>query len=205
MLQLMAFADGELEGDAHARIEALVAKSSEARLIVQAMRSPALGAWLTDEMSTRAVAADGIADEVMASIAKTERAGQGGGAEVVRLGDRGRARKPRVQIVAGVVVAALALAAGVTLYVSSVAPSTDGVKAPVASVGIPSVDIQVPPTPPAAIAQGQSQGVEVDEVDSPSRGFSVFEIPAGGTPAGAAKAAAPSSVVILFDDDPGAK
>jgi len=198
MLQLMAFADGELDGEEQARIEALVAQSSEARQVVEAMRSPAVGSWLDDEMNRRAASADGIADAVMAAIDKAEPAG---GGQVVRLAERGRGGRARVQLVGGALVAALALAAGVAVYVSSVGPGKDATKAPVASVGIPSVDVVAPP---AAVAQRPSQGVEVNEVDSPSRGFSVFEIPVGGA-TGAANAAGPSSVVIMIDDDPGAK
>jgi hypothetical protein len=202
MLQLMAFADGELEGEDRARIEALVAQSGEARQVVEAMRSPVIGTWLGQEMDARGAAADGIADAVMDSLVKAEPAGGGGGG-VVRLAERSSGRKgARVQVVAGVVVATLALAAGVTLYVSSMDQGTERAKAPVASVETPSVDIQAPPAPATAVAQGPSQGVEVDEVDSPSRGFAVFEIPVG---TGAAKAAGPSSVVIMIDDDPGAK
>jgi hypothetical protein len=198
MLQLMAFADGELDGEEQARIEALVAQSSEARQVVEAMRSPAVGTWLDEEMNRRAVAADGIADAVMAALDKAEPAG---GGQVVRLAERGRGARARVQVVGGALVAALALAAGIAIYVSSVGPGKDTTKAPVASVGIPSVDVVAPP---AAVAQRPSQGVEVNEVDSPSRGFSVFEIPVGGA-TGAANAAGPSSVVIMIDDDPGAK
>jgi hypothetical protein len=202
MLQLMAFADGELEGEDRARIEALVAQSGEARQVVEAMRSPVIGTWLGQEMDARGVAADGIADAVMDSLVEAEPAAGGGGG-VVRLAERSRGRKgARVQVVAGVVVVTLALAAGVTLYVSSMDQGTERAKAPVASVETPSVDIQAPPAPATAVAQGPSQGVEVDEVDSPSRGFAVFEIPVG---TGAAKAAGPSSVVIMIDDDPGAK
>jgi hypothetical protein len=39
----------------------------------------------------------------------------------------------------------------------------------------------------------------VDEVDSPSRGISVFEIPVPG--AAAANANGPSSVVIMIEDE----
>jgi anti-sigma factor RsiW len=198
MLQLMAFADGELEGDEHDRIEALLAQSREARQVVEAIRSPALGQWLNDEMDARTGAASGIADAVMAEIEKAEPVG---GGKVVRLSESG-GRRGRVQVVGGALVAALALAAGVAIYVSSVNPGTDVTKTPVASVGVPSVDVVAPPSP---MAQRPSQGVEVNEVDSPSRGFSVFEIPVGGGAAGAANAAGPSSVVIMIEDDPGAK
>lgn len=203
MLQLMAFADGELEGEDRARIETLVEQSSEARQVVEAMRSPVLGDWLGEELEARLVAADGIADAVMACVEKTSPATSAGGGVVRLAGSSGR-RSARVQVVTGVLVAALALAAGVTLYVSSVGPDSERAKAPVASVESRSVDVQPPPSQSTAVAQGPSQGVEVDEVDSPSRGFSVYEIPVG-SPTGAANAAGPSSVVILIDADPGAK
>ena len=198
VLQLMAFADGELDGEEQARVEALIAQNSEARQVVEAIRSPALGQWLNDEMDARSgAAATGIADAVMAEIEKAEPVG---GGKVVRLAES-RGRRGRLQVVGGALVAALAVAAGVTIYVSSVGPGTDATKTPVASVGVPSVDVVAPPSP---VAQRPSQGVEVNEVDSPSRGFSVFEIPVGGGAAGA-NAAGPSSVVIIIEDDPGAK
>jgi anti-sigma factor RsiW len=176
MLELMAFADGELEGEDRARVERLVAESSEARSVVEAMRSPAIGAWLEGEMAERAAAADGIAAAVMAKLPKRAPA---------------RGRSPAVVISIG---AALALAAGVALILRSQGAST-AVHGPVASVDTPSVDMQ----PPPSMAQRPTQGVEVDEVDSPSRDISVFEIPVVG--AAAANANGPSSVVIMIEDE----
>ena len=175
MMQLMAFVDGELEGDDRARIERLVAESSEARNVVDAMRSPAIGTWLEGEIAERAAAADGVAGAVMA-----------------KLPARGpsRARAPVVVAIG----AALALAAGVALILRSQGESSES-HAPVASVELPSVDTQVLPV----VAQRPTQGVEVDEVDSPSRGISVFEIPLPG--AAAANANGPSSVVIMIEDE----
>ena len=191
LLELMALADGELEGDDRARIEQLVADSDEARRTVEAMRSPAIGDWLREQLEAdqHAAAADGIADAVMARLGSVE--AEGGG--VVRLADVRARRTSRVQVVFAVATAGLALAAGIVLYIRAGHSGTDG-QAPVASVGTPSVDLQLPP----------SQGVEVDEVDSPSRGISVFEIPIAGG-AAAANAAGPSSVVIMIEDDQGAK
>jgi hypothetical protein len=195
LLELMALADGELEGDDRARIEQLVADSDEARRTVEAMRSPAIGDWLREQLEAdeHAAAADGIADAVMARLESPVEA-EGGG--VVRLADVRARRTSRVQVVFAVATAGLALAAGIALYIRAGHSGTDG-QAPVASVGTPSVDLQLPPVPP-------SQGVEVDEVDSPSRGISVFEIPIAGG-AAAANAAGPSSVVIMIEDDQGAK
>ncbi len=205
MLELMAFADGELDESDRERVEALLAKSSEARLVVETMRSTAVPQWLAGEMYDRS-GADGIADAVMARIeASGATRDVAPPAKVVGIRSVRSSKGSRVQIVAGAVVAGLALAAGVTLYVSSTSSTSDVPKAPVASVGIPSVDVQPPPVTAAAAAQLPSQGVEVDDIDSPSRGFSVFEIPVRTLPGGAKAGSGPSSVVIMIDDDPGSK
>lgn len=177
MMELMAFADGELEGADLVRIERLVAENGEARSVVDAMRSPAIGAFLEGEMTQRAAAADGIAGAVMAKLP-------------ARGPSRGRA--PAVVISIG---AALALAAGVALILRSESTTNEG-HVPVASVDTPSVDVQ---PPPGTLAQRPTEGVEVDEVDSPSRGISVFEIPVAG--GAAANAKGPSSVVIMIEDE----
>jgi hypothetical protein len=193
MLALMSLADGELEGEARQRIEKLVAESEDARRIVEAMRSPRVGAWLGESMRQRAVdaGADGIADAVMATLD----ASRPDAPSVVRIADA-RTGKPRLPVMAAAACAALALAAGVAFYVASGAKG-GAQRAPVASVGPPGVDTQVP-SPPA-------NGVEVDEIDSPSRVISVFEIPMGTAAAAAAGEVPPSSIVIWIEDDPGAK
>jgi hypothetical protein len=215
VLELMALADGELQGEAKARAEKLVAESEEARQVVEAMRAPDVGAWLGEALDPQLSAADGIADAVMAKLA-AEPVQEGG--SVVRLSDARARRASRVQVAVAAVGAALVLAAGVALYVRAGNKAADE-RAPVASSEVRSVDRE--PTPamaPAmatatatatatAIAMTQqgarpSQGVEVDEIDSPSSDISVFEIPLG---AAAAKAGGgPSSVVIMIDDE-GAK
>jgi hypothetical protein len=226
LLELMALADGELGEDDRSRVEQLVLENDEARRAVEAMRSPALGAYFESFADEHAVAADGIADAVMAKVGAgadadvgaSVSAGSGGnargsasvsagagraGARVVPLADAGARKRSRVQVVSVTAAAIVALAAGVVVYVGS-SRSGVGSEAPVASMGTPSVDVQ--PSPSALAAQRPTQGVEVDEVDSPSREFSVFEIPiGGGGGSAAANAAGPSSVVIMIDDDPGAK
>lgn len=208
LLQLMALADDEVEGEDRARVEDLVASDPRARQVLEAMRSPALGAWLSDAMSARSAAADGIADAVMARLAAEPEAAAWVGARgaspgvggVVRARPEHGARGRRVQILGGALAGTLALAAGVAIYFTSVSSGTDEARLPVARVGSPSVDVQ--PSPSWAAAALPSQGVEVDEVDSPSRGFSVYEIPVGGGGVGAARAGGPSSVVIMIDDEP---
>jgi hypothetical protein len=215
LVELMALADGELEGAARERAEKLVADSEEARRVVEAMRSPALGAWLGEVVDRRAIAADGIADAVMAGL-KQEPARNATGPQhreasredggVVRLAGAADRRRARWVPVAASVAAALAMAAGVAVVLRSMgregAPS-----APVASVAEPVRPVGTAPSASSVVAQQVAppkEGVEVEEIDSPSRGVSVFEIPLGSAAAVAGQAA-PSSVVIWIDDEPGGK
>jgi len=206
MTELMALADGELDGEARERAEKLAAESPEARRVVDAMRSPALGVWLAEGMDERTAAADGIADAVMAKIDAARR--DAGIEGVVRLSG---ARPRRSGITRGQVAAMagfLALAATIFLYMRNDRDGTDGV-APVASVVAPTTApsaeaLTVPP--PSAMAQAPhppqaGQGVEVDEIDSPAHDVTVFEIPGSGM-AAAASGGAPPSVVIMIEDEP---
>jgi hypothetical protein len=65
--------------------------------------------------------------------------------------------------------------------------------------------VQRPPSEPSSL------GVEVDDIDSPSRGISVFEISLAPTIQGAGAAASvgaaarPGSSVVVWIDDEGAK
>jgi hypothetical protein len=194
VLELMALADGELDGEERARAEKLVEESDEARQVVESLRSPAIGAWLGAAMASRAdeAGADRIVDAVMQKVEAREEGG------VVRLADARAKRGSRAQVVVAGACAVLALAAGIALYVRSVGDNATD-HAPVASAPMPPVDIAPPPASVAAQASTPKQAVEVDEIDSPSRGVSVFEIPAGG--ATAAAKASPPSVVIWIDDE----
>jgi hypothetical protein len=204
VLELMSLADGELEGDDKERVEQLVASSEEARRVVEAMRRGDVGGWLATSMDERAgkAGADGIADAVMAAVgqaangpSKASLSSEAGG--VVSMPGRAR-RSSRLQVAVSAAAAGLALAAAVALYVRAGGDPT-AEHAPVASVGIPPVDFQAPS---ASVAQVEpAGGVEVNEIDAPSRGVSVFEIPVGA----AAAVAGPSSVVVWVDDDPGSK
>jgi hypothetical protein len=205
MVELMALADGELEGEALARAEKLAADSDEARRVVEAMRAPALGLWLAEGMDVRTAAADGIADVVMAKIDGARR--EAGIEGVVRLSDsrarRSRITRGQVAVAAGF----LALAATILLYMRNDREGTEGV-ASVASVAptvaLPSAEVQPPAPPASALAQqgGEpAKGVEVDEIDSPTHDVTVFEIPGSGM-AAAASGGPPPSVVIMIEDEP---
>jgi hypothetical protein len=207
LLELMSLADGELDGSDKERLERLVASDEEARALVTRLRGPEVGAWLAETMDRRASAsgADGIADAVMTAIAANPRisvrpngTARDGVAAVVPL----RARKsPRFQVIAGAVTAALALAAAVAIYARTGADHLED-RAPVASVRVPPVDVAAIPSSASAMAQQGGGGVEVNEIDAPQRGVSVFEIPVG---AAALATSGASSVVVWVDDDSGSK
>jgi anti-sigma factor RsiW len=200
VLELMALADGELEGEEKARAERAVAESDEARRLVAGFQARHVAEWLVASAEERAVAADGIADAVMAKVVR--QGAEGGG--VVRLAEaRGPGR--RAGVAAPAAFAALALAAGIAMVLRGGDREVEE-RAPVASVAIPPVAEDVPSA--SALAQHSPApllGVEVDEIDSPSRDVSVFEIPVGTAAAAAANAGQPSSVVIMIEDDPGLK
>jgi hypothetical protein len=203
VLELMALADGELQGEERERAERLVATSEEARRVVDSLRAGEVGAWLAGSMNERASAsgADGIADAVMNAVkvpAVPVRVSQAGGLVSVA---PVRSRRPsRFGVAATGFAAVLALAAAVALYVRVGADHPEG-HAPVASVEAPPAPLQAPSTRIAQV--GPAAGVEVNEIDAPSRGVSVFEIPAGA--AAAMQSAGASSVVVWVEEDPGAK
>jgi hypothetical protein len=204
LLELMSFADAELDGDDRARVESLIASDDEARRVVEAMRGGEVGSWLAGSAEQHAVAAgaDRIADGVMSAIANTAPAALSGGIAVSSVRPRGR--RSLGWGAGGALAGALALAAAVAVYLQ-VGPQHPEPQAPVASVVAPPVDLQVPPAPSAALAQqGVPAGVEVNEIDAPSRGVSVFEIPVQAA-AAVAQPSGPSSIVVWVEDDPGAK
>lgn len=183
MMELMSLADGELEGEAKERAERLVEQSEEARRVVEAVRAPEISLWLVESTNRGARAADGIADAVMARIEA---------APVARMSDTRTAKKvSRAHVAAAAAFAAMALAAAIALTLRTEGSKSGAEREP-ARTDQPSVDVE-PAPPPPSLAQ---QSVEVDEIDSPSRGVSVYEIGAGG--GASAKA---SSIVIWIEDE----
>jgi anti-sigma factor RsiW len=189
MIELMALADDELEGPAKERVERLAAQDEEARRVVESIRGPALRTWLDGAVSARAAASDGIADAVMARIAREEpalRRTLPRAPATRRDGWRSPGLGSRVAAVS-----ALAVAAGVALFVVTdrIAQVDHGAAGPAASLEGAGGEAEL---------ASAGLGVEVDEVDSQSH-VSIFEIPA------MANASAPSSVVVWIDDDSEAK
>ena len=216
VLELMAFADGELDGAAREHAESLVASNAEARGFVEATRTTHLRAFLEAEIDGKAAdaGADAIAESVMKALASEpavaadpgraieppapSRAAPpvGPGGTALRL----EARVPRpalgsAQVRTGLGVAtfgiALAMAAGLALYVTR-HPRPDET-APMATIA----KVELAPAKPGTETP-PTDGVEVDEIDSPAHDISVFEI--NGNAAAAANPAHPPSVVIWVED-----
>jgi anti-sigma factor RsiW len=209
LLELMSLADGELEGSDKERVERLVASDDEARQIVASLRGAEVGTWLAETMDQRAAAsgADGIADAVMSAVAvgtssRASAAPNGVARGAVAIAPARARKSSRFQVIAGGATAVLALAAAVAIYMRAGTGPLDE-HAPVASVGVPPVDVEAPSSM-AMTQQGAGGGVEVNEIDAPQRGVSVFEIPVGAA-AAVAKPTGASSVVVWVDDDPGSK
>jgi hypothetical protein len=210
VLELMAFADGELDGVARERAESLVASNAEARGFVEATRTTHLRAFLEAEVDGKAAVAgvDAIAESVMKALAAdqavaadprkaSEPPAPSRATPPVGTALRLQARVPRpalesAQVRTGLGVAtfgiALAMAAGLALYVT---------RHPQADEAAPVAKVELAPAKPGTETP-PSDGVEVDEIDSPAHDISVFEI--NGNAAAAANPAHPPSVVIWVED-----
>lgn len=199
-MELMAYADGELDADAVARVEGILAQDPEARRVVAALSGDAVGDFLreaSDAAGERAEAA-GMLDAVMTRVAAEAMR-----PKVASLNAARAKREAKTRLIgAGVII--LALAAAVTLYVrtqrSATAPDTNTQAqiAPAATVAPPQPTQGVAPsvTPtlaPAGVGEVTAEeGVEVNDIDSPSQDVSVYYLRSNS--AGATKS--PGGVVI---------
>jgi hypothetical protein len=197
LLELMALSDGELTGEAKGRAEALVNTDAQARETVDTMRTAHIGAWLKESLESKAAlaGADRISDAVVSKLStfRSERTLD----RVARPSRRRWSLGARVGF--GVTSTGLALAAAVLLYVGR--DRVVGHGSAEADLRAPSVDSALSgATTPRAVEQvASSEGVIVDEIDSPSHSISLFEITSAGGPSRAA------SVVIWIEDEQGAK
>jgi negative regulator of sigma E activity len=190
LLELMAYADGELDDDERARIEALLAENDEARAVVDAVHP--LGDFV--RASANAHAPSDMASAVMTRIdADSANASQPTTRErnVVDL-DRTRARKSARTRAMSVVAAITAVAAGYAVLARPAPPAAE--KSVTASIAVKGAER---PGSPEAVADGR--GVEVEHVDAPNNDVSVIYVPAVASPDVNA-----SSVVIWINDDKGA-
>lgn len=173
MLDVMAYVDGELEGEDAARVEALLERSAEARELRASFGE------LSDRVREIANAPTiDVTKSVMAKIGPNDL-------------DRARLRKASQTRMFAVGATLVALAAAVVLYVKHGDPSG------VAQTGSSTASATTAPagTGPALASLGN--GVEVDSVDtaSASRPVSVFYVPKGDEPSDSK-----SSVVVWIDD-----
>ena len=179
MMDLMAYADGELEGDAdaRARVRAMIETTPEAAQFVHELAT--LGEVVRVVQGSRRTpkTVDFIADDVMKQIARQPR--------LVVNNDPPGVRMKRA-IAAGSVSVVLAMAAAWLLFVQT-RPSGVGTPAnangPLAAntttAAAPSVTTLTPP--PAATtpspADSAVAGVDLDNVESPHHEVSVFFVP----------------------------
>jgi anti-sigma factor RsiW len=189
VFDLMAYADGELDGDAKAKVERMISERPDARRFVEELG--ALGPIVQKIYEEPAPAlSEGIADAVMTRLADEPAPKKS--SRPPKLVDLSAERERRIKVGAAIV-AAVALAAGVVLTTQRV---NDQSHAPIAERRIQGAPQPTPPAPsepapaePAAVAVG---GVDVEQVDSPKE-VSVFYLPSvGGGNA--------SSVVVWIDD-----
>jgi hypothetical protein len=187
LVQLMAYIDGQVDEDEVAEVEALIARSAEARHVVADVS--AVGAWMREASDQKAAAAgaDKIADLVMAEAEAL------GGAKVITL-ERERARRALNRQRVKEFSALAAVAAALTLLwlwpahdrtppvavANAPAPTSTGAPSPIK----PGVSSPTPPMPggvaPAdsspALAVGSEDGVDVENVES-AHNVSVFYLP----------------------------
>lgn len=196
LLDLMAYADGELDAAGVSRVEALLASNGEAQAFLASLG--AVGDWVRASGAAQADAAsaDRIADDVLARVEP----------HVASLADA-RARRARRLKLASAGAAVVALAAGVMLIARPHEPIER--IATVAHPGNAEGPAFVAPgeerNPPQAQAASEAEpdllaqggdGVEVNQVES-TTGVSVFYVPA----VSAAKANVSSVVIWLGDDE----
>lgn len=196
MLTLMAYADGELEGDERTEAERLMATDPDAvRFVEQIAGLGELVELGHDDRSAETIAKFDVADSVMHRVALTTDARPA--AKVTSLA---AAREKRaveagarpsgsgLKIGAGIA-AALALAASIAVFAQHRNAETPMAKAPV----VPAVQVPGSPSPASTVG---GTGVEVSTVNSPSNSVSVFYLPSANEL---------STSVVVWVDETGEK
>jgi hypothetical protein len=199
MLVLMAYADGELEGDDRTAAERLLASDADAvRFVEQVGGLGDLVQLGHDDRSGKAIAAFDIADAVMTRTALTTevKPAAARSAEVTSLAaarERRAAGAPnrpasRLKVGAGIA-AVLALAASVFVFAQRPTAEAPMAKAPSAPA------VQAPGEAPRA-PTAAGTGVEVSTVNSPGNSVSVFYLPSANEL---------STSVVVWVDETGEK
>lgn len=200
LLQLMAYADGELEGDDLASVEKLVAENAEAKRFVDSLGVLGNHIRFAGDPEPK-ITLDGIADTVMARIDREERKANTQKRIVV---DLAQVRAERAQMagrtgggawkVGAFVAAALAIAAGAIFMLRGEQPGAQNTPQvqPQAHSALP----QLPQLPKENVLASIAAGVDVESLDAPEA-VSVFYVPA----VNAAANANASSVVVWIEDE----
>jgi negative regulator of sigma E activity len=180
LLQLMAYADGEVDEGELSEVLALLAKSDLARRIVE--QHSAVGDWVRSSGEEHAIAAraDGIASAVMAQVATLD------GAKVVAI-QHGRNAPTRERVMAFGVLCAVAASVSLFYLWPHASARYDAPTGPVAVKNVPgahgpadSAAASGEPTAPVQIAaaEPEGQGIDVQAVESPDHAVSIFYVPA---------------------------
>jgi anti-sigma factor RsiW len=209
MIELMAYADGELAEADRARVSELVKSDADAARVVASMVR--VGDWTRaaadDAEHASSSIANSIADGVMDQID-----GRASKKPMAPVGDLAAMREKRaigVKFALGVA-ALVAIAASFVLLTRG----TEEVEPPVAKLAPaelpappPTAKAPIDPMPAmaAAVQSGQALGVEIGKIDSQSKDVSVFYLPPGAGSASSDNGGAPSVVIWLGDDPAGAK
>jgi hypothetical protein len=201
LLELMAYADGELAGEERARAERLIAENADAKRFVASLG--VLGSHVRrEEAELGSLPADGIADAVMARI---------GGAQAGVV-DLAAARAQRSAAVRGpgrsawkfgvvAVAAALALAAGAVFMLrgEQLGAQNDSPRPPGQHTSLLPSPLPSPRSPSPSkenVLASIVAGVDVESLDAP-QAVSVFYVPAMN----AAANANASSVVVWIEEE----
>jgi anti-sigma factor RsiW len=190
MLELMAYADGELEETERARVEALIASDPDAKRLVESIG--VLGGVVERiHDASHGASLDGLADAIMARVEK-EGAPRRASIRPPRVIDLRDARENRLKV-AGAIVAAIALAAGIVLTTRKANQDSPFQASHIQPhVTTPATPGTAPGPAPVPDTQVAAAGVDVDQVDS-KHDVEVFYLPSS-----VGKNA--SSVVVWIDD-----
>ncbi|WP_394826431.1 anti-sigma factor family protein [Pendulispora albinea] len=205
LFDLMAYADGELQGEAAERVEAWIASDPEAARLVDEFRTLSDCVAISEKARPVPKSVDGIVDSVMAQAARID---------PDRVANVPKAVRIRRAIAAGSVSAVIAMAAVWFLFFRPV-PKFDDEPSATQTALAPPIEPSAAPTPaestdpalaaasPSVESKGEgdvevtSSGVELEQVESPQREISVFYVPSVSAPT------ASSIVVWIGDNKPG--
>jgi anti-sigma factor RsiW len=185
MMKLMAYADGELEGDERKEAEKLLATDPDSMRFVEQIGG--LGDLVElghEDRSAKSIAKFDIADAVMALAKDTPKDAAEKSSNVSSLAAAREKRAERAERASGKgsslkigagIVAALALAASIFLVAQHRTDETPMAKGPSAPPVQANQPVQA--NPASTVATNSPGGVDVSTVNSPGNSVSVFYLP----------------------------